>query len=699
MAVEHKILRGAGAGKWLGFARAQLRLLAGQYVAQASRAKQKRRDAETGVRTRRLLVDGGMIEIKVSVNRDQHYIEIRRRSCPPFVSGLADLVLHTEEGIQPTPVYQVDDPNDPDPAATIDVFRRFYPSPAIPAEDRDWRDEPRLAKDQEAAKQMISLKASMFSGEMRKVVQILQGSNVLIPYSPVFGICHGVYKAANGQRWIVKISSQGVFAWPMAMCLNPVYNAAGELVLDYTPISSPEPTDIESATEAGTYVELLPSIGIRPFYNTSPFFFTCGWAFSEDGHKAANVSWTSQEVKRGHLHELTIAEVDGRLATASLVLVEEGVIHGPRASHMKYPQIGSNIYSFDPFYNDANYMHLCEAPVFCWYEGQTLRVVRYIYNPQTYDTVYSDSGTLFSNPLFKGNENRTLRSGTVTNGTDPAFQMDGWSMSGAVDSSPFYRESRYDLTPVGYIVEQAAGVATKVTDVFVVNFSRNDEAYGVRVAQVLIVPPYNREACYLVGERNREVTSGSQQAITGRGQDVSFSSTTQSTCSSLPKDVLIGDSFDPSPDFYEVTADNVDISNGATPGAVYQYADDGVPCMKIPTLRVATGSNVTVTLAASSRAQQAFTYFATGVTYGLPMPPGSAGFSGTLTGLFQYLNENETQAFIAEADGFDPGTFIISGDVGKVRGFECVSTAANYPVAEIGVDPNIVSGFSFVGVP
>lgn len=181
---EHKIIQGEGAGKWLPFARQKVAAL-------HARAKAMKVTALV----QRWTVEAGMVEIAVRVAGDQRFIHIRRKPCPPFLSGLTDMVFHSDGLSGLTPVYEVPDPDHPE--EIIDVFRRFYPSPATPAEGRAWRDEPRLAIDEDAAKQMLVLRASMFSGEMRKVVQVLQGANVAIPYSPMFGLTHGVFTAAS----------------------------------------------------------------------------------------------------------------------------------------------------------------------------------------------------------------------------------------------------------------------------------------------------------------------------------------------------------------------------------------------------------------------------------------------------------------------------------------------------------------------
>lgn len=705
MPVEHRILQGEGAGRWLGYARSKVKRLA---------AECKRSRAPS--RTKHLVVDAGMVDITVRVQGEQHYIKIERKTCPPLLSGLCDLVLHKEGDVLGatvpfTPVYQVDDPNNPDPAVTIDVFRRFYPSPAQTEPPRAWRDEPGLAGSQTAAKQIITLKASMFSGEMRKVAQVLQGMNLVVPYSPTFSKTHGVFKASNGARWVIEVSNQGIGAWPMRMCRNPIRNAAGEVVLDYTPIATPKPADeeIPAAILAGTYVQLVTAAAMQEFYSKTFFFPYCGWAFNPNGHSAANVCvHFDGACTNSFMYQILITEGDARPVSASLGIIDSGQLHGSPAvgAHIKYPN-GDNrrLISFDP-----GELLPCpgpsEAPVYCYYDGNELFKVRYHFG-QGAGTVVTDTiADLCYSESAGGTYEDSVAAYIATAGFSIGDEAPPPSdVSTTISSKIILGGSRF----VG---------ATNLTQAWDQRWNRvvgldqtelSDTSATLSYRSVVVVPLHDREAIYYFIETraahaasayiissficSESVSRETQQLTVCNGAGVDTTELLLADFSTHPAFVSqfrfcpngsIQASCDPGPGC--ASADNVffPIRPGADIGAVIvsrNTAACGAPFITIPHPHQQCGVFGPV-ISLTPR----WEYHASGIPRrALSAPLNPEQLLRKIVG--------EDQVMFSERDAFDAGQYIISPEVNLYSGSAWLSTAGNYPVAETGPFIN------FIGVP
>jgi hypothetical protein len=350
---EHKLLEGEGVGKYLPFARQKAELLY--------------RQARGGTRTQRWLLDGEF-EVAIRVVGEDKYIRITG-GCPKFLSGLVDAVLEPGALIEdgPKPIYTIPDPNNP--AQTIKVLRRFYSKKGAA-----WKDERGLNT---SGKDIVQIRSSMFSGEMRKVVQVLQGMNQTVSYSPTWYKTHGVFTAQDKSKWVIEVSSSGVVAYPMNVCSTAIEG------LGYTPLPTTKP--------AGGYITLLTADQVKDAYSKVPFFPACGWAFNPGGHKAINVAVTNDDDKtKTTLYRLTITEVENRPASATLVEADSGFIHGPKWVHMKFPDIDGVLFSFDTSNGSSVFTTVCDAPVFAYYDGDTEVVAQYLYTPGTRSTNASD---------------------------------------------------------------------------------------------------------------------------------------------------------------------------------------------------------------------------------------------------------------------------------------------------------------------
>lgn len=430
----------------------------------------------------------GARRYEVKQGRQGYYIDIRiqmpnvwilidTKKCPGFVSGLVWVKDYFE------PIVTVDE---------VDYLRTLFPR-ATPTTQADSAE---LASNGE---QMQTLRASMFSGEMRKVVQVLLGMDVAVPYSPSASVTHGVYAATNGARWIIKISRDGVFAWPMMAC----YGKNNPTGLEYTPLPTPEPEEPRELLAGDVMTEALAGKGA--------FYSGCGWAFSTSGAKAANCFVGSEDMYSyawQYQISITADPETGDPVSASLALLSEGYIHGPKTTHMKFPRrdIPGALYSFDPYRGNANYVNDCQAPVFCFFDGEALQTYYYVYTPSAYvfrSENYTDGRSSVclefeGTPLFSGDYYETPRPVIKLNSTQGESQISD------------FRE-RYLFTLVGPLGMgwDASTVASGTLMHEVWHISRESSAvadwrYNI-VTNVLVVTGYEREAAYVaetVGSSN-----------------------------------------------------------------------------------------------------------------------------------------------------------------------------------------------------
>lgn len=422
----------------------------------------------------------GARRYEVKQGRQGYYIDIRiqmpnvwilidTKKCPGFVSGLVWVKDYFE------PVITVDE---------VDYLRTLFPR-ATPTTQADSAE---LASN---GSQILTLRAGMFSGEMRKVVQVLLGMDVGVPYSPSSSVTHGVYAASNDARWIIKISRDGVFAWPMMAC----YGKNNPTGLEYTPLPTPEPEEPLELISGEEMTEALQGKGA--------FYSGCGWAFSESGRKAANCFVGSEDMySYSWQYQITITPdpETGAPISASLALLSEGYIHGPKTSHMKYPRSDAPtaLYSFDPYRGNANYVHDCAAPVFCYFDGESLQTYYYVHavgsDVQRADTFIPDGRSSLCSEfvgvtLYEGNFAKVARSFIRLNSTSPFYRIrdarDTFTLSLAGPFGIGAESTTFTEDPS--VCEVWQTVRDYVT-------GRDEITDGV---SVLIVTGYDREAAYL----------------------------------------------------------------------------------------------------------------------------------------------------------------------------------------------------------
>ena len=190
--------------------------------------------------------------------------------------------------------------------------------------------------------QYVGLKPTMYSGKMRKVVQLLMGfgrigqsiydapprlgprteerpaltryeqdvvnNGLQIRYDWRVFRTHGIYTSADGTLWLIEIGRvRGVLAMPLPMNavsqmpafrdkLEALGDTAGIFAIDELggyPTGEMFPvTTIESAIRAGEVLRLISVEDMDPFYSKVPYGSSMGWAFNNSGTEAHNTCWT-----------------------------------------------------------------------------------------------------------------------------------------------------------------------------------------------------------------------------------------------------------------------------------------------------------------------------------------------------------------------------------------------------------------------
>ncbi|MFM1891531.1 MAG: hypothetical protein RLZ44_608 [Pseudomonadota bacterium] len=404
--------------------------------------------------------------VSITVNAPFVQILVDSKKCPKFVSGL----VWIEDFFEPT--VREDE---------VDYLRSIYLKEAPTSKVL----EASLANN---ANQMLTVRAGMYSGEMRKVVQVLQGMGRTISYNYRASETHGVFRMGNGVPWIIKISRAGVFAWPMNFCRGPNSPEA----LGYTPLPTAEPEEPRELLSA----EVMESV----YEGKGGFYGGCGWAFSASGAKAANCFVGSKDIySYSWQYQITIAVDDsGNPVGAAVSVLAEGYIHGPKETHMKFPR-GDNptaLSSFDPYRSNASYRNDSIAPVFCYFDGESLQTFYYLYTPNRSTSevrAFTDGRSVyctefFGVPLYSGSWSESAVPTIKLNNDQPEFQT---------------RDRTTEIVttaePRGIGIDDNGGTAQSFYWVWMrrrqAKFSK-DNTTNDRT-NVLVVTAFDREAAYL----------------------------------------------------------------------------------------------------------------------------------------------------------------------------------------------------------
>lgn len=259
-----------------------------------------------------------------------------------------------------------------------------------------------------------------FSGLMRKVAQQFYGGTLKksYPYESKecatpsvpdtmchkFSMTHGLFVSSSGKRWVIEISSDGIFRVPISFLRE---FSGSDIAAEETAVWSAN--DFESAqdiiAEFWTIARFKRSereqiYAPPPCYaeGYSPWYDWCGWAFDYTGHKAtialsrthpSEPSWWQVA-----LFDVTIVEASGMPVYVTYTKSEEGplaisvndggdnymaALQGP----VGFPSVIQTIGLYSP----VNIGHTISAPIFSFYERSGARQV---YRLDTYalQTVY-----------------------------------------------------------------------------------------------------------------------------------------------------------------------------------------------------------------------------------------------------------------------------------------------------------------------
>lgn len=325
----------------------------------------------TGLRHLTQKFEVGGVTIQVRLDGEHAYIAIGGK-WPDLLSGVVDggeLVL-----LPPEP-----------PASSVTVLRAFKPTASAQeyvvkkTSPPSFVDSERLSVvgTTEGRSQYEDLQASMFSGKMAKIVQIVLGygrlggagpkefkdSGVQVQYKSRWSDCHGIVTGADGNLWLTHISSSlGVRVMPL-----PTYPGSSKLKSSRIPavkkaaelcdglptgLSFPTGEKLTLAMEQGRVLQLISAAGMAAYFGCNPYSEAIGWTFNESGSEAHNCCWSyiptppeffsQAAVGRHYKLAFNIGAVNGGArepgepiaeASAALTLVHEGALGGKLPIH------------------------------------------------------------------------------------------------------------------------------------------------------------------------------------------------------------------------------------------------------------------------------------------------------------------------------------------------------------------------------
>jgi hypothetical protein len=455
-AITHIVLADKDGAGFVGLAKSR----AAQLYAQLERSKRKfgsqRFEVSEGDKT---------FYIEISVAAPHVRILIDSKGCPAPVNGLVWIKSFFE------PTVTVDE---------IKYLRTMFKKDA-PLVQED------VAKLAPISAQLLTIRSTMFSGEMRKVVQLLQGMGQSVPYSCTASTTHGVFRLPSHAPWVIRISRKGVVAYPMNTCRGK--NSPTDL--GYTPLPTAEPEEPRV---------LMTEEQIKDAYdNKGAFYGTCGWAFSANGSKAANCFVGSEDIYSyswQYQISITADAETGEPVSAMMALLKEGYIHGPRATHMKYPRgdVPIALYSFDPFRGNANYRNNCEAPVFCYFDGEALQTYFYVYSPSDSFT-RTEAGDrpglcyeLEGVPVYDGTYSETAR---------PTIQLNRSHSYRDINDSRDTQQYTTSYLGIGVEPNESLNGSFVLSALRLTFVRESGRSETTTRTDVLIVTGYDREAAYL----------------------------------------------------------------------------------------------------------------------------------------------------------------------------------------------------------
>ena len=209
---------------------------------------------------------------------------------------------------------------------------------------KEFLEATNLSDSEEQYSQYHELRPSMWTGIMKKVIQVIMGYGKLktqqlvhkkarkyetqqldhkkareyktygvqIKYDYKFSRTHGIYKGPDDTLWLIEISqTRGVLAMPLpkfpgynrkqsTMYRENGNNAMATVLEELGCLPSGEtfPTGqkLEEKIQRGDILRLLTADDLSVFYQEAGGFSSaCGWAFSDTGNEAHNISYICPE--------------------------------------------------------------------------------------------------------------------------------------------------------------------------------------------------------------------------------------------------------------------------------------------------------------------------------------------------------------------------------------------------------------------
>lgn len=377
---------------------------------------------------------------------------------PDFLSGVTRdprYISRTIEGPNRKPVI-VNELTGFKPTGETAVIHKFNP--------KDWSASSRLAVKPWPAfnvddsygwlSQYNIVAPSMYSGRMRKLVQVVLGYGRLKPsqisttgsdkavqvsegiqvrYDFRWHRTHVISVANDGKLWLVEISiGNGVIAMQLPLIPDTaklkssdresIAAAAAEFGGLPNGLDFPTGGKLDAAIKAGTILRLAKAEDLAPFYAMTPFSSAMGWTVNDHGTEAHNTGtyWGEDAIRRSAHFGLRI-RIGGLKkkpepkepiadASASLYLLGEGKMYHPS---LKFPP---PIKFYEPLlgyllsvemlagltYGGSNpntsvaAVPLCMCPMHVCFTGDQLKVVWYFW-----DRVANDATTTVTTSDFE----------------------------------------------------------------------------------------------------------------------------------------------------------------------------------------------------------------------------------------------------------------------------------------------------------
>lgn len=417
-------------------------------------------------------VKDATIQIRIDPPAKLFTISIDATDGIKFVSGLVDFVLPA------FPVFY----DETKPKSQRFGVRRFSPrtvDETPPGETPtgastigpDWIDEPLLVRTFDyTQKRMLAerpdlvpwqlfeeentiqkVNSGMFTGTMRKHVQVMQGLGLKVPFKYHFHISHGIYiqHTDDGKTmpWLIEISAaNGIIAgkYPTNHTYRPrtagytpekdpqtelFRQAVDELGYSIANSSNITPRDVVvlmTQAELGAYLEGMQGYAVNE-----------GWAFNYSCTEAQLVcwKWISNSSRKGYRFKVSLTFNDvGEPLSASIGQVEEGYLWGDRVTHFKYyDEAQGGIVSFDLLTSNHEPPEATDITWRVFYDKDDNEVLCKYKRPQQADAVneFVREGSEFANP----GETHSYASGLTRSSHDRMVYVEGHTPDDFITSS------------------------------------------------------------------------------------------------------------------------------------------------------------------------------------------------------------------------------------------------------------------------